>query len=683
MSAVGSFRLGYGAYLAGILSESSGENIVNWMRATLIVLLLIPVLAAHFYSVGQNFLDYLFAIMSVCLLIVALSEMLSRLPAGFLRTFIGIIALSLFSFYFYAQFLSYYFQGTYFNQNFVFHLNTYSITETWAAYSMLSVLFLLWFLALGLGFLFFRNKLAPAKYNSGVVVAIFFTAILLDPGIRRSLISGFGSPDLGADFSLEQVNWELLSLDQNALYASNLSATAGKNLVLIFMEGLEKIYTEESIFPGLTPNLNRLNGEGWQLENHVQVSGSEWTMGGMVSMMCGTPLVYESSLGGNDIMFTRLLSRAHCLPDVLNRANYQQVFMGGASLRFAGKGEFLEDHGFDSVLGLRALQPLLEDSSYVGGWGLFDDSLFDLAYQQFDDLAGQSRPFNLTLLTVDTHHPDGQPSASCQPYPTIDNSILHSVHCTDHLVGEFIQRLKRHPAYANTVVVLTSDHLAMRNSAYSLFPESYGRRLYMNVLNTEKKDNLQSYSTAMDIAPTILSLLEVDHEVTFLAGVDLLNSEGQPSLRVVNSEQRTQVIRFINSNFLSSSNILYSLNSSNLESINFASQIQNVEFIDNGLSFEVTGNDPYFYLPALFAEEQKSSELHIDVESEVDTTFTLYFMTEENGTYSEQDTIKRLVRKGSNEIAFDLKDTADGERLRIDPGHLPADYRINSLEIRY
>ena len=128
---------------------------------------------------------------------------------------------------------------------------------------------------------------------------------------------------------------------------------------------------------------------------------------------------------------------------------------------------------------------------------------------------------------------------------------------------------------------------------------------------------------------------------------------------------------------------MYSLNSSNLESINFASQIQNVEFIDNGLSFEVTGNDPYFYLPALFAEEQKNSELHIDVESEVDTTFTLYFLTEENGTYSEQNTIKRLVRKGLNEIAFDLKDTAVGERLRIDPGHLPADYRINSLEIRY
>ena len=120
MSAVGNFRLGYGAYLARILSESSGENIVNWMRATLIVLLLIPVLAAHFYSVGQNFLDYLFAITSVCLLIVALSEMLSRLPAGFLRTFIGITALSLFSFYFYAQFLSYYFQGSYFNQEFCF-----------------------------------------------------------------------------------------------------------------------------------------------------------------------------------------------------------------------------------------------------------------------------------------------------------------------------------------------------------------------------------------------------------------------------------------------------------------------------------------------------------------------------------------------------------------------------------
>ena len=49
-------------------------------------------------------------------------------------------------------------------------------------------------------------------------------------------------------------------------------------------------------------------------------------------------------------------------------------------------------------------------------------------------------PFNLTLLTVDTHHPTGNASHSCSKYGAIDNSILHAVHCTDYLVGRFIER---------------------------------------------------------------------------------------------------------------------------------------------------------------------------------------------------------------------------------------------------
>ena len=53
-----------------------------------------------------------------------------------------------------------------------------------------------------------------------------------------------------------------------------LIAEPGKNLVLIYVEGLDVIYTEEDIFPGLTPNLNRLNSEGEQLENYIPIEGT-------------------------------------------------------------------------------------------------------------------------------------------------------------------------------------------------------------------------------------------------------------------------------------------------------------------------------------------------------------------------------------------------------------------------
>src|SRR5690606_11663260 len=96
---------------------------------------------------------------------------------------------------------------------------------------------------------------------------------------------------------------------------------------------------------------------------------------------------------------------------------YRQSFIGGASTRFAGKGTFLRRHGYDEVLGVEELVWYLDDPNYLNNWGLYDDNTFAAAANKFDELASDpSRPFNLTMLTVDTHHPIGTPSRSCTPY---------------------------------------------------------------------------------------------------------------------------------------------------------------------------------------------------------------------------------------------------------------------------
>ena len=62
---------------------------------------------------------------------------------------------------------------------------------------------------------------------------------------------------------------------------------------------------------------------------------------------------------------------------------------------------------------------------------MYDDSLFELAWEEFISLAQHEEPFGLFLLTLDTHHPDGYSSASCQKaidqYP--DNELrVFNVH---------------------------------------------------------------------------------------------------------------------------------------------------------------------------------------------------------------------------------------------------------------
>ncbi|MBV56420.1 MAG: hypothetical protein CMQ12_07595 [Gammaproteobacteria bacterium] len=654
------------------------------MQMILIFLFSLPVLLAHNYNLDQSATTTISALISVSLLIYCVSALLINLKRGSIRNILGLATLSALAIYFYAQFLSYYLQGSYFNQQFFFHSNFTTLIETWSVYYPLIILFLGWTTCICLVFLYFRNRVSGSEYSNELLVLLLVSALVLDPGIRDAVkvkTSLMTSPSIE---SLEQIDWEQLGLDRNALENFDIATGVGKNLVLVFLEGLETVYMEESIFPGLTPNLNALNAQGWQLNNLNQIEGTGWTMGGIVATLCGTPLVYESSLGGNSIMFTRFLDKATCLPDILRQADYQQVFMGGASLEFAGKGDFLNLHSFDQVLGKAELRRELPDSSYLGGWGLFDDSLFALALQQYQRMAAAEKPFNLTLLTVDTHHPGGEPSSSCSPYAEIDNSILHAVHCTDYLIGNFIEQLKQHPAYEDTVVVMVSDHLALRNNAFSLFPKGYERRLYFNVLNSDQLASSQVLATPMDLAPTILEMLDITHDASFLVGIDLLNAEGQHSERNMDDPRRENIIRYLNSNHLSTAEneVHYSLNRANWGEIDFVNNIENVEFTQNGVKFNVDGHDPYFILPELPNFQQKDFRLYITIDVEQASAMALYYLTDEDKAYSESNKLTRETETGSNQLVFSLNRRAGQGRLRIDPGSNPGQYFIRSLEIR-
>ena len=654
------------------------------MQRIQLFLFFMPVALAHYYSLDRSLFSIVSALVSVSLIVLTSTALISRIEHGTLRTTLGFVSIYLLSFYYASQFISYYLQGTYFNQQYFFHFNLTTLRESLAAYYPLMFLVIGWTVCVLLGFYYFRDRLPRSGYSLFKLAGLFIFALMLDPGLRPSAVTIANSILSPSINSLDAIAWEELDLEQGALTNTHFTSTAGKNLLLVFLEGVEAIYTDENLFPGLTPNLQALNKEGWQFTNMQQVQGSGWTMAGLVSSLCGTPLLYESSLNGNEILFSRMLDKATCLPDILSSAGYQQVFMGGAALDFAGKGSFLQEHGFDTTLGSYELINKLEDADYVTGWGLYDDSLFSQALEQFDRLATAEQPFNLTLLTVDTHHPTGEPSASCSKYDQIDNSILHAVHCTDYLLGEFLDQVKMYPAYEDTVVVLVSDHLAMRNNAFPLFPSNYQRRLYFNVLNSGVSAEQEIFATPLDISPTVLQLLEVQHDVSFLAGLDLLNTSLIDAQRDTYNPDRLNAIRYINSNHLSTveENIAYSLSPQGLSEIEFSEGISNVRFSGGQFQFDAATGDPYFMLPVLPDVEFGEAMLYLTLQTDEKLSVTIYFEAAVGQGYSEGNTVQRNIEIGLNQMVFDLNSVVAGSRIRVDPGHLPGSYSIHALEVR-
>ncbi len=531
-----------------------------WKLSALVMLLALPLSGAFYFSNEKRWLWLMTSASALLMLVAMVLLLLGRIGSATVRKSLAVLVFNAIVLFQLLRLVSFYLQGESFNERFFFHFSLSTLTEAGPAYLPLLLLSLV--LLTGVSVLSWRlarlpllPRPMPVPGLSVSVILLGVMVVALEPELRLRLREYVQAQRLPAPTSLEQVDWRRLHLHQAALRPGPGSAEPGRNLVLIYLESLEDIYTDEALFPGLTPYLNQLKAESLFFSNMIQVDGAGWTVGGIVSSQCGTPLLTDFLVGGNDILHQGFLEQAVCLGDVLGAAGYRQVYMGGASTQFAGKGRFLAAHGYDSVMGREQLMPLLTDQSYQTGWGLYDDSLYSLALEQFDALAAADVPFNLTLLTLDTHHPDGEASASCAPYAGIDNSMLHAVHCADQLLENFIGELSRHPAWQETTVAIVTDHLAMRNAAQPLYPQGYRRRPLFLVLNAGRQAHEPVPATHSDVAPTLLSLLGVGHDREFLAGRDLLSGQDDPDtlLRAIYSPLRDSTLRYLNSSWLTAS----------------------------------------------------------------------------------------------------------------------------------
>lgn len=330
------------------------------------------------------------------------------------------------------------------------------------------------------------------------------------------------------------------------------------NIVYIYLEGLEQTYLDESLFPGLVPRLIQLQRQGIHFTDIREVYGTGWTIAGMVASQCGIPLVSASdrnSMSGMD----QFLPGALCLGDLLDEHGYELTFLGGAPLDFAGKGKFHVTHGFSQVYGLHeitglldagqgVMPPVFDDaheqltsgksrqdgrwptrwlqdmfasffpgrfarSGHVHAWGIFDDVLFDFALEKFLELAAKDRPFGLFLLTLDTHHPSGHLSPSCagRPYGNGDNPMLNAVHCADTIVSGFIENIMQSEHAGQTMIIVSSDHLALRNTASDQLEKGQRRNLFF-VLHPGMRGGLGIHrpGAMLDVGPTLLSLMGFD-----------------------------------------------------------------------------------------------------------------------------------------------------------------------------
>lgn len=297
------------------------------------------------------------------------------------------------------------------------------------------------------------------------------------------------------------------------LYVSPTSLNLGgpgnqKNLILIYFESLEHRLEDEKIFGvNLIKEITALPGKNFV--NTGGAPGSGWSIAGMIASQCSIPL--KVSMGTPVYAAASYLPGVTCLGDVLAEHGYQQYFLVGPDLKFTGMDKYYGSHGYQHMFGRDQWREKGVDESHFVGWGggLHDDTLLDEAKKIVIENVSSNRPYNLTVITTDTHAPDGFPSPNCSSKEKGDG-FKGAFQCSSRVVGNFIKDLESKGLLTNTVVVIMGDHHFMANPHYVHLYFPPPRDIYFKVYDpSERRLPGRKQVTHYDLAPTILDSLGI------------------------------------------------------------------------------------------------------------------------------------------------------------------------------
>lgn len=287
-----------------------------------------------------------------------------------------------------------------------------------------------------------------------------------------------------------------------------------------------------SKYLGVTPNLEEFANDPNSTIFKNYYNASTPTITGTLSQFCS----FLPPTGHNEIQEERKMQNHHllCLPDVLkNQGGYKYAsYVTAVFKEYAHKDGIFNSMGMDNVFGTKELSEYISEPPL--SWGYSDHQLFPAVYK-FMQTAPQ--PFFMSLATVDTHPPFDLPKDAVN-YGDGSRPVLNMFHTTDDAFGKFWHDFKGSPLYHNTIVIVVADHAIFPGAlTKDLFPEEaktityYDRNFFvMYVPDTVLPREVSIFSSAIDIAPTILQMLNINIKNSFEGHSIFDNRKDYPNL---------------------------------------------------------------------------------------------------------------------------------------------------------
>lgn len=295
-----------------------------------------------------------------------------------------------------------------------------------------------------------------------------------------------------------------------------------QNLIYIVLESMNTNFSEivvDGEVVNLIPNLQVIAEENVSFSNSAQFGGAvpmanlSWTSASLVGQTGGVELhvpIDGNSYGTSGVFLPGLMT----LGEILEAQGYSNYFLMGSDANFGGRQTYFETHGNYTILDTKYLKEIgYVPEDYHVFWGIEDRKLFDYAKELLLEVSGFNEPFNVSLLTVDTHFMDGYTDVSCETPFSID--YANAIVCSDKLLDEFLGWIEDQSFYENTTVILVGDHHSMNNSflieSVNKVFTTYNAFMNVNVDVDESEFTYRDF-TVMDLFPTTLASLGVEIE---------------------------------------------------------------------------------------------------------------------------------------------------------------------------
>jgi phosphoglycerol transferase MdoB-like AlkP superfamily enzyme len=276
------------------------------------------------------------------------------------------------------------------------------------------------------------------------------------------------------------------------------------NVILITVESLSADFLKAQYGnKPLTPVINDLMKKSIYF-NNFYATGTR-TVRGLEAITLSIP-----PIPGQSILRRENNENLFSIASVLNKENYNSKFIYGGYGYFDNMNYFFSHNGFKIID--RNVIPEKE-VNFANIWGISDEDLYKQAIKQADSSFARDEKFFSLVMTTSNHRPYTYPEGKID-IPSKSNRE-GGVKYSDYAIGEFLKQAETKPWFDNTIFVITADHCAGSAGKVALPPHKYHIPLLIYAPKLLKPEIISKLSSQIDLAPTILGLLNISYDSKF------------------------------------------------------------------------------------------------------------------------------------------------------------------------